>query len=148
VTAFQFFDLYVEFVAAQVGKEMYAFIPENDCEIDLRMKHYWRMIIEDWLHGSAPSTEREVLESNPHFQAEPADSNFLSLFASGPEQNRAIGAALVALGIRHLGDVVSLVREPVDPTRLGLFAKLVFSFAAIMAIPDSPTPQQNHPPTP
>jgi hypothetical protein len=139
VTAFQFFDLYVEFVATQVGKELYALIPETDAEMNLRSNHYWSLILEDWLHGSAPSAERAILESDPRFQTEAADTNLLSLYDSGPEQNRVIGAALLALGIRSLGDILSLVREPVDAERLGHLGKLTLSLAALMA-PSSQTP--------
>lgn len=136
VTAFQFFDLYVEFVAVQVGQQLFALVPEDDDEMNQRSRHYWHILLEDWLHGSARSTERSILESNPHFQSETTDSNFLNLFAEGPEQNQMIGAAVMALGLRHPGDVLRFVRDPVDPK---LFATLVGSIASIMGVPENPS---------
>lgn len=140
ITAFQFFDLYVEFVSAQVGQEMYAFVPEDDDEMNLRSKYYWRTILEDWLHGASPSTERALLESNPHYQKDAIDSNFLSLHAAGPDQNRMIGSALMTLGVPNLVDILPLVRDPIDSERLGHLAKLVTSLAVLMA-PDKASGQ-------
>lgn len=139
VTAFQFFDLYVEFVSAQVGKEMYVFVPEDDEAMNVRTRHYWRMIIQDWLHGPSPSAERALLELNPHFRKEAEDSNFLSLYTAGVEQNRMIGSALMTLGVRNFAEVLPLVSDPVDPIRFGLFANLAASYCAIMGLPEENT---------
>jgi hypothetical protein len=59
-----------------------------------------------------------------------------------------IGGALMALGVRHLGDILPLAREPIDAERFGLFAKLVMSFAAIMAVPDEKRTEPGSSPSP
>ena len=137
VTAFQFFDLYVEFVAAQLGQEMYVFVPEDNADMNLRTKHYTRMIIEDWLHGEAPSTERAILGSNPRFQKETGDSNFLSLQARHPDHSAMLAVMLNSLGVRKLNDIVAFVREPLDPKRLELLQRVIASLPALMSLVDS-----------
>ncbi len=137
VTAFQFFDLYVEFVAAQLGQEMYVFVPEDNADMNLRTKHYTRMIIEDWLHGDAPSTERAILESNPRFQKETGDSNFLSLQARHPNHSAMLAVMLNSLGVRKLDDIVAFVREPPDSNRLELLQRVIAPLPALMSLLDS-----------
>lgn len=138
LTAFQFFDLYIEVLAMQYGVEVYGLVPDTFPDILERRRLYWMLILSDWLHGSYVTPEESFLRSNSRYVPEGGDTNYLSMYGVGAEQNRAVGHAMYVLGFQHHTDIAPLLGQPVDDARLGLAVTLL---AGIIAMRGSTAPQ-------
>lgn len=139
VTAFQFFDLYIEVLAMQYGVEVYGVVPEKFPDMLERRRLYWTLILSDWFHGSCIAREESFLRSNLRYVPEGGDTNYLSLHDLGAQQNRALANAMNVLGFQHVTDIAPLLAQPVDDSRLGLAVTLL---TGIIALRQTATPQR------